>query len=198
MARRDDRKYCAYLREKSRRQAGCPARKMLLIQLLRATRSGQKYNECQHAVVRITRPRCLCCKNYKVSALVRAFVLEPIGVRVAVIRVERYERAQDQWAVHDATIVERESLARHIDELLPALRAVQGGIRHRLPLVRCRSSRPAIRSHTRHVPRLPGVSSKRTCDLDGSSVGIRCEFPCHRHIRHPVGRRPLEPRAVMG
>jgi len=37
MARRDDREYREYLREEQRSQSGCPARKMLLIQLTRAT-----------------------------------------------------------------------------------------------------------------------------------------------------------------
>jgi hypothetical protein len=37
MARRDDREYRQYLREEQRRQPGCPARKVLPIQLIRAT-----------------------------------------------------------------------------------------------------------------------------------------------------------------
>src|SRR5262245_50901433 len=39
MARRDDREYREYLREKQRRQPGCLARKVLPIQLIRATTS---------------------------------------------------------------------------------------------------------------------------------------------------------------
>jgi len=39
MARRDDREYREYLSEEQRRQPGCPARKVLLIQLIRATSS---------------------------------------------------------------------------------------------------------------------------------------------------------------
>ena len=40
MARRDDREYWAYLRKKGRRQPGCPARKVVLLQPRQAT-SGQ-------------------------------------------------------------------------------------------------------------------------------------------------------------
>ena len=39
MARRDDREYLAYLREEQRRQPGCPAREVVLIQRRHATSS---------------------------------------------------------------------------------------------------------------------------------------------------------------
>src|SRR5687767_14980399 len=40
LARRDDREYREYLREEQRRQAGCPAREVVLVQRGQATRRG--------------------------------------------------------------------------------------------------------------------------------------------------------------
>ena len=40
MARRDDRAYREYVREKQRRQPGCPARKLVLDQRIQATGPG--------------------------------------------------------------------------------------------------------------------------------------------------------------
>jgi hypothetical protein len=98
-------------------------------------------------------PTSVRCKNYKASASVfRPVVLDTIGPRVVLI-VEKHEGAQNHRAVNDTVIVERESLARHIDQLSSALRAVQGRIRHRSPLAMAFES-PAVNAPKTHAAAL--------------------------------------------
>src|SRR6266540_4519395 len=55
MARRDDREYWEYLREEQRSQSGCLARKMLVIQLLRATNVRARSELYSHAQLHLSR-----------------------------------------------------------------------------------------------------------------------------------------------